>query len=415
MSDLTAGQLSRRYLILRATRWFPTGLVIPVFVLYLIDKGLSLGQIGLVTASQGLMILLLELPTGGLADALGRKRVLVVANLFEIVSMAMVLTAPSLGWFMVAFGIQGVYRALESGPLDAWFVDGLHQHGAHDQVEKGLSRGGMVIGVALAAGSICGGGLVAWDPIPGLAALATPLVFNLALRAVDTVALVILMNELRPAMGIRAVIDSARDVPSVIKSAWAVLRRSAALRILLVIEVTWGVGAVAWEGLVPARLGGIVGVDEAAGLMGPLTAAAWAASAAGSGLVMLASKRLGRHRTAALTRGVQAVGVIAMGALGGVVGIAIAYLTCFAMLGASSPVHMALVHDEAEASNRTTVTSLNSMFGMAAAALAGIILGSVADSSGLPMAMYIAAGVVAAAAPLYLIAGRRTKALARAV
>ena len=415
MSDLTAGQLTRRYLILRATRWFPTGLIIPVFVLYLIDKGLSLGQIGLVTATQGLMVLLLELPTGGLADAIGRKRVLVVANVFELVSIAMILTAPSLAWFMVAFGIQGVYRALESGPLDAWFVDGLHQQGAHDQVEKGLGRGGMVIGAALAAGSICGGGLVAWDPIPGLAALSTPLVFNLVLRTVDTVALVILMRELGPTMGIRAVMASARDVPIVIKSALAVLGRSVPLRLLLVIEVTWGVGAIAWEGLFPARLGEIVGVDEAASLMGPLAAAAWASSAAGSGLVMLASKRLGRHRTAALIRGIQAISVVAMGAIGGVVGIAVAYLTCFAMLGASGPVHMAMVHDEAEASNRTTVTSLNNMCGMAAAALAGIVLGYVADASGVPMAMFIAAAVVAAAAPLYLIAGRRTRALAKAV
>ena len=64
MTDLDARRLQRRYLLLRATRWFPTGLIIPVFVLYLVDKGLTYGQIGLVTAAQGVMVLLLELPTG---------------------------------------------------------------------------------------------------------------------------------------------------------------------------------------------------------------------------------------------------------------------------------------------------------------------------------------------------------------
>ena len=103
-----------------------------------------------------------------------------------------------------------------------------------------------------------------------------------------------------------------------------------------------------------------------------------------------------------------------MGALGGVVGLAVAYLTCFAMLGASGPVHMAMVHDEAESSNRTTITSLNSMFGMAAASVAGIILGSVADASGIPTAMFIAAAVVATAVPLYLLIGRRVSAEANA-
>ena len=143
MTDLDARRLQRRYLLLRATRWFPTGLIIPVFVLYLVDKGLTYGQIGLVTAAQGVMVLLLELPTGGLADALGRRRVLLIANLVELVSVSMILFAPSLGWFVAAFAIQGIYRALESGPLDAWFVDGIHVANPEGGVERGLSLGGV--------------------------------------------------------------------------------------------------------------------------------------------------------------------------------------------------------------------------------------------------------------------------------
>jgi len=73
---LDARGARRRFLLLRGLRWLPTGLLIPVLVLLLLERGLTLGQIGLVAAAQGLVVMLLELPTGALADALGRRRVL---------------------------------------------------------------------------------------------------------------------------------------------------------------------------------------------------------------------------------------------------------------------------------------------------------------------------------------------------
>ena len=62
-----------RFLILRARRWFATGLGIPVLVLLLVDRGLTLQQIGIGFGAQGLAVFLLELPTGGLADAIARR------------------------------------------------------------------------------------------------------------------------------------------------------------------------------------------------------------------------------------------------------------------------------------------------------------------------------------------------------
>ena len=78
---LTVEQVSRRYLALVALRWFPTGLLIPVVMLLPLERGLTLSEIGLAAAAQGLFVLFLELPTGGLADSLGRKHVLVAASL----------------------------------------------------------------------------------------------------------------------------------------------------------------------------------------------------------------------------------------------------------------------------------------------------------------------------------------------
>ena len=81
MTALTARSARRRYLALIALRWLPTGLLIPVTTLLALSRGLSLTEIGLVFSIQGLVVLALELPTGGLSDALGRRPVLILASL----------------------------------------------------------------------------------------------------------------------------------------------------------------------------------------------------------------------------------------------------------------------------------------------------------------------------------------------
>jgi MFS family permease len=119
----TLRSIERRYLALTALRWLPTGLTIPVLVVLLQSRGLTLADIGLVSAVQGITVLVLELPTGGLADALGRRAVLVVASVLDVASLALLAVAHSLPAILAAWAVQGAYRALDAGPLDAWYVD----------------------------------------------------------------------------------------------------------------------------------------------------------------------------------------------------------------------------------------------------------------------------------------------------
>jgi MFS family permease len=86
---LTAATAKRRFLVLTALRWLPSGLVIPLIVLLPLDRGLSIAQLGLAAATQGLVVFALELPTGGLADAVGRRPVLIVSMLLAIASLGL--------------------------------------------------------------------------------------------------------------------------------------------------------------------------------------------------------------------------------------------------------------------------------------------------------------------------------------
>ena len=93
MTALDTRSVRRRYLTLVALRWLPTGLLIPVTVLLALSRGLSLTEIGLVFSIQGLVVLALELPTGGLTDALGRRPILILASLVGLVSLGLLYVA----------------------------------------------------------------------------------------------------------------------------------------------------------------------------------------------------------------------------------------------------------------------------------------------------------------------------------
>jgi MFS family permease len=80
VSGLDVAAVRRRFTVLTALRWLPTGLLLPVMVLFEQGRGLTLAQIGVVSASQSVVVMLLELPTGGLADVMGRRPVLLAAT-----------------------------------------------------------------------------------------------------------------------------------------------------------------------------------------------------------------------------------------------------------------------------------------------------------------------------------------------
>lgn len=122
VTALSAQAVERRFLALRGLRWAPIGLMIPVMVLLLTERGFSLTEIGATAAAPGLMVLLLELPTGGLADALGRRPVLLLATAIDLVATALFVVTQTLALLIVVRLLQGVYRALEVARSTAMIV-----------------------------------------------------------------------------------------------------------------------------------------------------------------------------------------------------------------------------------------------------------------------------------------------------
>ncbi len=395
--------VQRRFIVLLGLRWLPTGLLIPILTLLPLQRGLSLSQIGLVFAVQGVVVLLLELPTAGLADAIGRRPVVLMASAVGIASLTLLFFADSIPLFLAAYFTQGIYRALDSGPLDAWYVDAALAADPGAEIETGLSRGGLVIGAAVGTGALASGGLIALDPVPRVSALAVPVLMAIALQAVHFATATVLLVEERPARGGGALAASVREVPSMIGAGIGLLRRSRVLLALVSVELFWGFGMVTFENLLPVRLSEVVGdAGGAAAIMGPAGSAAWLVSALGSALIPSASRRIGVPQTAAALRVLQGATVVGMALSAGPVGVLAAYLACYTIHGAANPLHQSLLHRQVDGEYRTTVISINSMMAQPAGALGGVALGALADAATVPVAMLVGAAVLAAAAPLYL-------------
>lgn len=71
--DRSVRRVETRFVVLTALRWLPVGFIAPVVVLFASSRGLSAVEIGLMFSVQAVVVILLELPTGGLADTIGRR------------------------------------------------------------------------------------------------------------------------------------------------------------------------------------------------------------------------------------------------------------------------------------------------------------------------------------------------------
>jgi MFS family permease len=408
----------RRLYLLSTTRWLPVGFVVGIFILVQTGRGLTIAQAATVGGVMGIVCFLLELPTSGFADAVGRRPVYLAAAVINVVALTAYALAQSFWAFVAAGALMGAFRALDSGPLEAWFVDTVHETTPGADVDRQLSRAGSILGVAIALGAVLSGLLIWWNPAATVfgnedaSALDAAVWVSAALSVVHLVVAAVVMTEPRPLTGSERTrfahaLSEARQTPVVIKSGLLLLGRNRVLMGLVAAEVFWSVGMITFESFMPLRLEEMVGsAQEAGALVGPVSAAGWALFGAGSWLAGTTSARIGVARAAIVGRVLNALGAVVMGLVAGPVGLVVAYLFTYSMHGMNGPPHDALLHREAEASNRSTVLSINSMMAFLAFGVAGPLLGLLADRTSLAIAMVTAGALSILGAFCYLPARR---------
>ena len=131
---------------------FALGSILPVYVLYFRHYQINLFQIALLAAVFEASILLLEIPTGLVADVFGRRISVILSAAISVLSGAIFIFFPFLAGFIAAEIVAGLGETLRSGALEAWLVDSLKQEDRQDQQKHAFAQGTRF----KTAGNLCG-------------------------------------------------------------------------------------------------------------------------------------------------------------------------------------------------------------------------------------------------------------------
>lgn len=129
--------------------------VVPILVLYGLDRGLTLGELSLIAGAGSVVSFLLELPSGAIADRIGHRRALVLSMLGQALSMALYLGG-SFWWMLLGSIAYFGFGSLMTGTGEAFFFERLQKLGLVDQHAKlsgqgkGFATAVSVISMALA-------------------------------------------------------------------------------------------------------------------------------------------------------------------------------------------------------------------------------------------------------------------------
>jgi len=196
------------YAILKS---FGFGMLSGIWVIYLQhERGLSLAQITLIDVAFWIAAALGEIPTGIVADAVGRKASLAIGAVMLGVGTLGWVVAPNLPLILLTYVVMGVGITFTSGADDAFFYESVQRAGrAHEYTRLVGLVGAASLG-GLAVGSVASG-------LVGTIHLGLPLIIG---GLCDFAALAVILTFKEPQA-------ETGDLPK--KSYGTVLREAAAL------------------------------------------------------------------------------------------------------------------------------------------------------------------------------------------
>jgi len=411
MSPGGAGGIIRTYLSITVLFNLAMSLIWGVDTLFKLGAGLDIFQVMLTNAAFTAGSMVSEIPTGVVADTVGRRVSVLLCFGTLFVTTLLYVGAAWRGWGFGAFvwisALLGLGFTFYTGAMDAWLVDGLKAMGYTAPLEPVFVKGQMMFGVGMLVGTVTGGFLGQvhlYIPYLVRAGIVIPL-FALAWRG---------MREI----GFKPRALTLRRVPAEMRRVFvegidAGLRHPVVRPVMLVSLVTMTFmifGFYSWQRYFLDLLGkNLVWVN------GVISALVGLALIGGNALVAPLARAVGT-RTGVLTLSlvVQAATATACGVLGllprtpATFYVVVALYLVYALaLGVAMPVKQGYLNVHIPSAQRATVLSLDSFF----ANLGGVVgqtgWGYLAKARGLATAWVAGGATLLLGTPLYWLARRR--------
>jgi hypothetical protein len=399
---VSSERLTRNFILLRALRWLPVGLVLPFLVLTPVARGLELGEVGAVFAVHSAVLIVFEVPSGALADSLGRRRVLLVGAALTAASLATFAVAQSVLAFMASVAALGTGRALISGALEAWYVDSLRALDPVAPLARGLSRGTAAEAIALGLGALAGGALVSLaDPSDvadeALAGYGLAALVGAAAALVYMAAVAVLVHEPAHEAHLQdAGHSAARRIRMVFATARSEIAASITVRVIFTTAVAFGFVLSAVELLWQPHLAQEIGGDTRHGFeFGALAAGSMLAVAIGAAASPRLRGSLGLRGGYLACLGLVAVSTALLGKPDAPLAFVALYLATYLSYGLVEPMHVELLNEAVGSEARATLISGESLAAQGGALVANLSVGALAAAEGTATAWAVAGVLLA--------------------
>jgi MFS family permease len=400
----TSRSIQRTYLVLMLGNTLAASLIWGINTIFLLDAGLSNLEAFAANAFFTAGMVLFEVPTGVVADTVGRRMSYLLGTLTLTASTLLYVLlwqveAPFWQWAVVSM-LLGLGFTFFSGAVEAWLVDALAATGFTGEMESVFGRGQIVGGAAMLTGSVAGG-FIAQQTTLGvpfvLRGLILIVMFAVAFR---------LMHDtgFTPAKGGRPLAEMRKITSASIEYGW----RVPAVKWLMVESLfIGGVGIYAFYALQPYLLE-LYGDPQAYQIAG-LVAAIVAGAQILGGVAAPWIRRLFQRRTSALvvTAGLSVITLALMGifqSFWAAIGLIVVWGLLFA---ATMPIRQTYLNGLIPSRQRATILSFDSMMNSTGGVWAQPVLGRAADVWGYAPSYAMSAGISALALPFLALSRRQ--------
>jgi MFS family permease len=395
--------IQRTYLLLMLGNTLAASLIWGINTIFLLDAGLSNLEAFAANAFFTGGMVIFEVPTGIVADTIGRRMSYLLGTLtLSGSSLLYVLLwqieAPFWEWAIVSL-LLGLGFTFFSGAVEAWLVDALTATGYTGKLETVFGRGQIVTGVGMLGGSVAGGF------IAQQISLGAPFVIRGAILLVMFVVAFRLMHDVgfAPEKGGRPLAEMRKIASNSIDYGW----RVPAVKWLMVEALfTGGVGIYAFYALQPYLLE-LYGDPHAYQIAG-LAAAIVAGAQILGGIAAPRIRGLFHRRTSALLV-MAAFSVVALIMIGTVRSFwpVIGFTTVWGLLfAATMPIRQTYINGMIPSRQRATILSFDSMMSSTGGVWAQPVLGRAADVWGYAQSYLLSAGIAAFALPAIALSRR---------
>jgi MFS family permease len=399
----TPASIQRTYLVLLLGNTLAASLIWGINTIFLLDAGLSNLEAFAANAAFTAGMVVFEVPTGIVADTVGRRASYLLGTLTLTGSTLLYvllwqIEAPFWQWAVVSL-LLGLGFTFFSGAVEAWLVDALTATGFTGRMESVFGRGQVVSGAAMLAGSVAGGFLAEQT------SLGVPFVLRAVILVVMFALAFALMHDVgfTPEKGGRPLAEMRKIASASIEYGW----RVTAVKWLMVEALfTGGVGIYGFYALQPylLELYGDPHAYQVAGLAAAVVAGAQILGGAAAPRI----RGLFRRRTSALivTAGASAITLGLIGAIESfwaVLALTVAWGLLFA---ATMPIRQTYLNGLIPSRQRATILSFDSMMASSGGVWTQPLLGRAADAWGYGPSYLLGAGISVLALPCLALSRR---------